>query len=226
MQANTIMISSRKIGDVRESQFELLRIVAQWCIVLYHLFMDYTIHLQEQHPIYLGIQIPLHIGVLLFVLISGYWGIKPTIKGLLKLITMIFVYFVPLAIIGDAHLDLGIVRIIKDFLIVSYPRYWFFRCYLFLFLFSPVINYFLENMQSRQRFYLLAVLGYMSIWVGTSQGDITLSSGKNLTNFLFLYVVGNTLRVYKGKWSGIPIWKMLTIYLLINISIVGMFMWS
>lgn len=72
MRANTIMISDRKVGNVRESQFELLRIVAQWCIVFYHLFMDYTIHLQEQYPIYLGIQIPLHIGVLLFVLISGY----------------------------------------------------------------------------------------------------------------------------------------------------------
>ena len=65
----------------RESQIELLRIVSIWLIVFYHLFMDFSLPLQEEYPLYKGLQIPLHIGVLLFVLISGYFGIKASIKG-------------------------------------------------------------------------------------------------------------------------------------------------
>lgn len=63
---------------VRDSQFELLRIVAQWLIVFYHLFYYCTVDLQNEHAIYAGIQIPIHIGVVLFVMISGFYGIKPS----------------------------------------------------------------------------------------------------------------------------------------------------
>ena len=85
----------------RESQFELLRILAQWMIVLYHLLLMFTKNYQSNHPIYQGIQIPLHIGVILFVLISGYFGIKRSFTGMVKLLAMTVVYCVPIALISN-----------------------------------------------------------------------------------------------------------------------------
>lgn len=204
-------------SKVRESQFELLRIVAQWLIVFFHLFFDYTIPFQKEYPIYLGIQIPLHIGVIVFVLISGYFGIRPSIKGALKLVSLILFYFIPLAVFFDLYYHAGMLRLIKDFLIFSYPRYWFFRCYFFLYLFSPIINQYLMGISKRQRFYLIAILSFISIWIGTSQGDISLSSGKNLVNFLLIYVLGNTLRYYQSFWEKYPIKSYIGVYISFNV---------
>ena len=217
-QVNTITIKKP-----RESQFELLRIFAQWMIVFYHLFYEFTLSYQSEHPIYLGIQIPLHIGVLLFVLMSGYFGIRPTVRGGGKLVLMIVVYFVPIALLTDLS-NGDIIKVCKDLLIISYPRYWFFRCYLFLFLFSPVINHYLKDIQLKQRIYLIAILAFMSIWVGTSMGDMTLAGGKNLTNFLLLYVIGNTLHEYKDKWQRIPQWQLIASFIMLNAVLVIVWM--
>lgn len=72
---------SVNVKKPRESNFELARIVSMICIVWYHLFWSMPETLQDQIPIFKGIQMPLHFGVLLFVMISGYFGIKPTIRG-------------------------------------------------------------------------------------------------------------------------------------------------
>lgn len=204
----------------RESQIELLRIVSIWLIVFYHLFMDFSLPLQEEYPLYKGLQIPLHIGVLLFVLISGYFGIKASIKGFLRVLSIIVVYWLPLSLFVDVSSGQGVLNILKDFLVVSYPRYWFFRCYIFLYLFSPVINKFLKDITVKNRLYISLVLIFMAVWVGTSEGDTTLSGGKNLTNFLLLYVLGDTLQKYKTKWHDISSTLLLTLFVVINILLV------
>ncbi len=209
----------------RESQIELLRIISIWLIVFYHLLMDYSLPLQEEYPLYKGIQIPLHIGVLLFVLISGYFGIKASIKGFLRVLSIIIVYWLPLALFVDVSSDQGLLHFIKDFLVISYPRYWFFRCYIFLYLFSPVINKFLNDITIKNRLYLLSALVFMAVWVGTSEGDTTLSGGKNLTYFLLLYVLGNTLQNYKTKWYNISSTTLLTLFIVINIVLVSSYVY-
>lgn len=65
----------------RESNFELLRIVAMFCIVFYHLLLHYVIPAEGEESIFYALQLPLHIGVPLFVFISGYFGIKPSVSG-------------------------------------------------------------------------------------------------------------------------------------------------
>lgn len=75
------IVKNISMQKTRESQFELMRIIAMVFIVFYHLFLDTTEHLWGDQPIYQGIQIPIHFGVLLFVMISGYFGIKPTFRG-------------------------------------------------------------------------------------------------------------------------------------------------
>lgn len=106
---------------------------------------------------------------------------------------------------------------------ISWSPFWFIRTYIFLYLVAPVINAFLKNITPDQRLYLLMVFGFMSVWVGTTYGDPSLVEGKNLCNFIFLYVVGNTLREYVHIWSRIH-WKYyIIVYLFYNVFLVILF---
>ena len=125
------------------------------------------------------------------------------------------VYYLPLALFHDIPKG-NFVGVVKDLLIVSYTRYWFFRDYLFLFLFALVVNKYLHEITPRQRVYLLSILSFMAIWVGTSRGYEPLAGGKNLTNFILLYVVGDTLRAYHDLWSRISTKKLISIFIAIN----------
>lgn len=100
------------VAAQRESSFELIRILAQWMIVLYHI-MIYIATISDV-PLYTAIWLPLHIGVPLFVLISGYWGIRVSCKGLLRLLGQMFVYTIPLLIIYN-YLHLGVKSLLRVF---------------------------------------------------------------------------------------------------------------
>ena len=74
----------------RESNFELLRLIAMIFIVLYHFCSSVKAGIDtENRWILLGYTI-FHIGVPVFILISGYWTIKLSIR---KLISFYFLMF-------------------------------------------------------------------------------------------------------------------------------------
>lgn len=78
----------------RESSFELLRIIAQFMIIFYHI-LYFAVYPASGMPFYKAIWFPLHIGVPLFVFISGYFGIRPTVKGFIKLAGIVLILSIP-----------------------------------------------------------------------------------------------------------------------------------
>ena len=189
-------------------------------IVLYHLFLSFLYPLYG-NDFYKAIQIPLHIGVLLFVLISGYFGIKTTPKGLLKLISMMFVYYLPIQFVYIyLHSGGNLKEILKTLLFISHTPYWFMRTYICLFIFAPVINLYLNAVTHKKRILLLFSLFFISTYLGTSHGDPSLQDGKNLANFIFLYVIGNTLNRYKSYWERFKYSRLVPIFIGLNIILV------
>ena len=133
----------------RNSNFELLRIIAMLFIVIYHLLI--TVYSKNPTEIiYKGAWIPLHIGVILFVFISGYFGIKCTVNGICKLVGTIALYYLPLTIYG--MIEQGGDFDIKQLLFISYSPYWFIKTYLYLYLFSPVLNNYLDKINNKDIF--------------------------------------------------------------------------
>lgn len=202
---------------IRESQFELVRIIAQYIIVLYHLIHIFTVGIQDQHPILVAVQIPLHIGVILFVLLSGYFGMKPSVYGGGKLLVMMVVYYLPLALITDYP---DVKFLIRDCLFVSHTPYWFMRTYLILYLFSPVLNNYLDKSSNKEVLRLIVVLFFSSTYIALVQGDDNLIDGKNLTNFMLLYVIGHYIRVKKDDINEINKFYVIFIWLIINVALV------
>ena len=76
----------------RQSNMELLRLVAMFMIVVYHTVYYRLYDYRSEAPIFSSLMIILHIGVPLFVLISGYFGIKPSFKGFFKLYSILLFY--------------------------------------------------------------------------------------------------------------------------------------
>lgn len=210
----------------RQSNIELLRCFAMLCIIVYHLCLFALGGVPTGTRLYQALQIPLHIGVPLFVLISGYFGIRFSLRGLMRLCSKGYFYFVPLLVIPMVVGHFGGVKdVLKSVFIFGFDAQWYLNTYLYLFLFSPVINRYLEQITKTQRFYLLGILAFMSIYIGNvTEGDVSLVEGKNLTNFLLLYVIGNTIRHYQGVINACSQRKLVVSYLLFNALLVVGFM--
>ena len=212
-----MMIKSK---NQRQSNIELLRCFAMFCIIIYHMLVSPVSSLLPCAQIYKALQMPLHIGVPLFVLISGYFGIRFSLRGLMRFLAKTYVYLVPFMLIEIfISGDLEAKKILKAFFVFGYgfDGHWYINAYLYLFLFSPVINKFLDKISLKQRMYLLAILLYMSIYIGNITGEEWhLADGKNLTNFLLLYVIGNTIRYYQNHIR-LASWRLMSLIVFLNL---------
>ncbi|MBR0457741.1 MAG: acyltransferase [Victivallales bacterium] len=206
----------------RESNFELLRLVSQFCIVLYHIIHFYVVPFRAS-PWFEAVQMPLHVGVVVFVLLSGYFGIKPSSKGLFRLLSILLVYSLTNIIFGLRHGD-GLYEKALALCFLSRTPFWFVRTYVYLYLVSPILNDFLGRASSKQKWYILLALGFISVVIAQSRGDFTLEEGKNLGYFMFLYCLGQQLHEYKGAWQNWSTSKLLLAYLLLNIAIVSAYL--
>lgn len=96
----------------RESNFELLRLIAMIFIVLYHFCSSVKAGIDtENRWILLGYTI-FHIGVPVFILISGYWTIKLSIRKLISFYLYCFLWY--LMCYGISVLFLGEEFILKE----------------------------------------------------------------------------------------------------------------
>ena len=164
----------------------------------------------------------LHIGVILFVMISGFYGIKPSIKGISKLLIITIVYFLPLQFL---HLKIeGRLShpraILNTLMFITNTPYWFIRTYLYLYLCPPLINAYIKISSHKQLNKLLVVIGIIAIYFGTTQGDQSLSDGKNLANFIFLYLLGHTICINLPQLMKIKITFYLVVFLILNFGLI------
>lgn len=208
-----------EVSKTRESSYELIRIIAQYMIVLYHILLV-IVYPHTGLAFFKAIWLPLHIGVPLFVLISGYFGIKANLKRIINYLGLVFVLQVPLLFVDSS---MGGVNYLKMVFFLSDTPFWFIRTYFFLFLFSPVLNYYLKNISNYKRLVLLLILFFLSHYEGTLAFDSSLKEGYCLTTFMFFYVVGDTLRAYREKWIIIPRSTLWYVFLVYNVVLVVLF---
>lgn len=209
-------------NDTRQSNFELLRLLAQFFIVFYHILLTF-VYPNTNLLFYKTLWLPLHVGVILFVLISGYFTIKPTTKGFIKLFAIFTIYSIPEIIYNIKNCQ-GVV--LYELLYLSKTHFWFVKTYLFLYLLSPVINGYLKKANNHQLIYIIFALFFVSQYMAMTHGDNNMSDGKNVVNFMFIYSVGYFLKEKETKWKALPTYTILTIYFLLNILLVGTYVSS
>ena len=202
----------------RKSNIELLRIVSQFYIILYHVFLLF-IYPNTGLVFYKAIQLTFHIGVIVFVLISGYFGIKPSSKGLIKLLSIFIIYSLPYFLYQVLNAT-DSRSVISNCLILSRSPLWFVKTYLYLYLISPMLNLHIKYSSISQKWYIITVLLFISCYMGVSKGDDSLVTGKNLPNFILIYLTGNMLSQYKERLSSISQNLWIIIYVILNVLLV------
>lgn len=148
-----------------------------------------------------------------FVLISGWFGIKYKTNKLMSLLfqTLFFstlVYGVLAVIYPDKYLNwisLSTVGCLNS------EDYWFVKAYIGLFIFAPVINKFIESSTEKQiRLFLILFYTYQTIygWLNL-YGAHWFEGGFSMVSFLGLYVLARYVRLYlnvqkyKYLWLGL-----------------------
>lgn len=205
----------------RESSFELMRLIAQLMIVVYHIFLVWFFKERPNpQPIYKILWIPLHVAVPAYVIVSGYFGIKFSVKGLIRIFANLLVYGLALYLF-QCFLLCNATFSIKQLFFVSNTSFWFIRTYLLLYLISPVINKILREISPSIKFTIITILAWMSCWCGFMVFDNSLAEGKNLIHFALLYITGNTLYEYKERLNQIATYKVIMAYVIVNVISAG-----
>lgn len=191
--------------SVRQSNFELLRIIAMFFIVLYHVICHgQIIENCTNDSLKLLFQIleySIIIHVNLFILLTGYFQSKCQFKQskLWIIINSSLFYkaiiMIIFAIIG--YFSLSKVEIAKELFIVNLNEYWFIKYYVFLYCLSPFLNRLINSLEKRQYQKLLIVsFVIFSILPYITGQEAFPNDGYTLYNFIFLYFIGAYLRNY------------------------------
>ena len=194
----------------RDSNMELLRIVAMLLILVVHAnfralpkpdavsiaanpssaFLQFLVE---------GFSI---VGVNVFVMLSGWYGIRPRLMRFAELVFQLLFFGllcagVEYAIIGQMPEDsLPII------LIVDQRAYWFVKVYIALYIFAPVLNSFVEHATRRQyEQTLLALFAFMFIFGWLFKSTSWLLEGYSLPWFACLYLLSRYMRVHRPLFT-------------------------
>lgn len=196
-------ISSITTGP-RQSNFELLRIIAMFLVLAVHAnyasigqptATDFAVApLASLTRVFM--QALCIMCVNLFILISGWFGIRPSAKGLCNFIFQwLFIFCGVYAImILTGRAPLSAKGIAACFCLHSGG--WFIKSYLALYLLSPVLNAWTERASKRQQLYLLIAFFTFQTIFGTYHSAKFILSGYSAFSFIGLYLLANYIHRY------------------------------
>lgn len=200
-------VKSENKSKSRESNIELLRIVAMLLIVAHHFAMHSGFNFNEEiitvNRLWIQfIEIGGKLGVNIFILISGYFLIDSTERKTSKVIKLwiqIFTYSILTltiySIIGRN--PVGLKEIIKSILPITFREMWFASSYFVLYLISPYINGFLKSMDKKTYQRMIALLTICWCIIPTfSNKDF---ESNDLIWLIYLYSIAGYIRMYVPK---------------------------
>lgn len=201
-------ISSISKGP-RQSNFELLRLLAMFLVLIVH--SDFwtlgrpTVACLKELPLQSFTKVFIEsisvVCVNCFILISGWFGIKPTVKGLSNFIFqclyfIIGCYAVNLIIGGERVTINGIMECL-----LLTPNSWFIHSYIGLYILSPLLNDFLNKASQKTiQIFLIVFFLYQSSY-GWFNGAQYFMLGYSALSFVGLYLLAGYIRRYMAHLS-------------------------
>lgn len=201
----------------RQSNIELLRLVCMFLIICVHFtglsIMRYSQNWQCQTgmlrilPFLInGISV---CAVNTFVLISGYFSIRPSVRSFCNLyLTCAFyagVLYTFNLYLTDSHINRWCVynTIMPFGLFESSSGWWFLPNYMILYLLSPFLNRVIDNLSRKEFRISLFILSVVIFYFGWYRQMKWAEAGFNFVNFIFLYFIGRYLAMhYKSSKFG------------------------
>lgn len=194
---------------VRESNIELLRMLAMFLVLLVHADFfsigrpsatDIQTNLLDS-TLRIFFEALSIVCVNVFVLISGWFGIRPSLKGISNFIFqclffLISIYVVTL-LIGTSTLSLkGIAGCFA-----ATQLNWFIKAYILLYILSPVLNAFVENAKRNTFRNVLLTYFVFTCTYGWSGAAEFMMGGYSTLFFIGLYLLARYVRIYSPRFS-------------------------
>lgn len=190
---------------VRQSNFELLRIVSIFLIIIWHIILHGKIFTGLEEPYgflsktILSILI-VHVNSLIFI--TGYFMGKQNrikISKAVKLLGTGWFYSALIAVIltSTGLLTLSKLSIMEDVLPINLKSYWFLNCYVVIYLLSPYLNKITEDMTKKEFLRFLTFLIILLSVLPTITNDVFIQNrGYSIINFTIMYYLGSYFRRY------------------------------
>lgn len=214
---------SKSVG-LRDSNMELLRIIAMLLVCIVHAnFRALPVPTYEEVFTNVGSSILRYftgsvpiICVNLFVLLSGWYGIKFKFCRLKEfLLQVLFFSILGAGIYYGIHPEgFSVKDIVGHILLTGQWDYWFVKSYLGLYLFAPVLNLFVEHCDKKQFqvflicFYVFQTVYAFVFWNGAPY----LQNGYSALSFMGLYLLARYIRLYPLCIWRLPKWCDMAIY--------------
>ena len=187
----------------RNSNFEILRIIAMLLIVSYHFVFHLNIDINKIifFPNKLIVNLFMFngkLGVNIFMLISGYFLIhsKFNLKKAIRLyINTTIISIIIVLILSVFNFPLQMVDYIKSFFPIFFNVYWFITSYFIIYIFTDYINKFINSLTKKEYFCLLILLGVLLALL-PSLFSIKMVGENNFLWLLFIYLIGGYINLY------------------------------
>lgn len=205
---------------MRDSNMELLRITAMLLVLMVHAcFMSLGVptsadfHAAPTDTFFRLFSESISIiCVNVFVLISGWYGIKAKISRMLAFLFQVYflnviVYYGMQAYGGGKPERLGMGS-----WVLLPAHYWFVKEYIILYIFTPVLNAFIDKTSKKQigqflvAFFIIQLI--VEFWLG---GHFI--AGYSAISFMGIYVLARYLYLYPGKFTQLNKYIYLAMYL-------------
>ena len=218
---------------MRNSSIELFRIIAMLFVVIVHCngwlvggipdYFDET-NISMFRVSQALIQAITCTCVNMFLLISGWFGLKFKWKTVLNIYLLLLFITIPFYLINCCLGEAFSTRVLLSrFKAISRSGY-FVEGYLLLMFFSPVFNAFIEKLGKKILLWVClfwAVEVYFEFLIQDS--DLGFNEGYSFIHFVLIYMIGRTLSLYQDKLIPISSLKYLAVYICSTLIILGMY---
>ena len=203
-------VTDRQAPKQRDSNLELMRIIAMLLIVAHHYVVNSGLTLPDG-PIFAD---PMSkrslfllvfgawgkIGINCFMMITGYFMCKSniTVKKFAKLFLEIMFYRLVIYFIFllSGYQSFNWISFAKTLIPITNISQNFTSCFVVFFLFIPFLNKTVQNMNEKQHSALLLLCFFMYIVLGTFH-QVTMNY---VSWFIVLYFISSYIRLYPKKW--------------------------
>lgn len=195
--------------EVRNSNYELMRIISMLFIVLWHVILYGNISSNCANDGILAIFDVMLLFIIVhvnsFVLLTGYFqsGSSKIKQSKVWSILISNTFYKVVFLIIFTALGIETVtkpEIIDELLPFNVNEYWFIQVYVFLYLLIPFINKLINSLNQKEFKRLLLVLFFIfSLLPYLTGARAFLNTGYTLYHFVYLYLIGAYLRIYPLK---------------------------
>ena len=206
----------------RDSNMELLRIIAMLLVLIVHANFK-ALGVPSQIDV---ITIPFPsflrffcesisiICVNVFILISGWYGIRPKpIRFCSLLFQFFFIGIVIYITLNLTNCTYSWTKIEWFHLFTFHRDLWFFNSYIILYILAPILNYYVDNANQEDFKRLLVMFFSAQTLFGYIYSDVAFCGGFSPLSFIGLYLLSSYVKLYNPRFSKMRRWSDMGIFL-------------